>query len=258
MIKTINDIKGQLRGSNPTKRGVVFYRGPSQIDGAPIIGIVNRISTSSGNAKTGSMVQTFILNERVHPVEALHSGDDRSVCGDCPHRMQSDGSRSCYVEVGKSVTSVWHAYNRGRYLMPEEYDIGLLTPLLAGLSLRCGTYGDPAAIPLQYWGLMVPLAKRVTGYTHQWQHFFAMGYKSFCMASVDNDLEQTAASAAGWRTFRVKAGGAPLLDQEIDCPSVQGVACADCSLCNGIRTTAKSIAIDAHGIGKGAFERRLG
>lgn len=65
--------------------GYILYEGPSMIDGAPIVVIVNKID-GSDNAKTGAMVQTFIIRSDVAPVEALATGADVSICGDCEHR----------------------------------------------------------------------------------------------------------------------------------------------------------------------------
>ena len=63
--------------------GFVVYEGPSELDGSPIVVIVNRIFTASDNAKTGDIVQTFIIRSDVSPLDALKSGEDVSVCGDC-------------------------------------------------------------------------------------------------------------------------------------------------------------------------------
>ena len=58
--------------------GFVFYDGPSLIDGAPIIGIA---VLESSNAKTGNMVQTYILRADMAPLAAIASGDDVSTAG---------------------------------------------------------------------------------------------------------------------------------------------------------------------------------
>ena len=54
-------------------------------------------------------------SENIHPVDAVNLGADDTVCGDCPHRKQSDGSRSCYVNVGQAPAAVWKSYKRGIY-----------------------------------------------------------------------------------------------------------------------------------------------
>ena len=61
------------------------------------------------------MIQTYILRDDIDPLSAIASADDYSICGNCRHRKQADGSRSCYVNIGQSVMSVWRAYQAGRY-----------------------------------------------------------------------------------------------------------------------------------------------
>ena len=87
--------------------GYVLQRGFSPIDGKPFVVIM---TMNSNNRKTGKMLQVWILNESVNPVEAIATGADYTICGDCPHRKQSDGSRSCYVNVGQAPNSIWKAY----------------------------------------------------------------------------------------------------------------------------------------------------
>ena len=66
--------------------GYIAYEGASMIDGAPIVVIVNKIDNGSANAKTGAIVQTFIIRSDIAPMAALQSGEDESICGDCAHR----------------------------------------------------------------------------------------------------------------------------------------------------------------------------
>ena len=126
--------------------GIVLYEGPSRIDGAPIVAIACRISDASNNAKTGAMVQTFIMRQDIAPHKALKTGDDSSVCGACKLRPIHKGPTRCYVRVYQAPLSVWNAYHRGRYATPGvDFDAALLPELFAGLSFRIGSYGDPAA-----------------------------------------------------------------------------------------------------------------
>ena len=67
-------------------KGVVLYRGPSLLDGKPIVCIATGLRSPSGNPKTGPMVQTWIMREDVAPHTAQKSGEDSSVCGDCALR----------------------------------------------------------------------------------------------------------------------------------------------------------------------------
>ena len=107
--------------------GVILWEGASLIDGAPIVVIATGTRKASGNVKTGAMIQTFIIRSDIAPHIALRTGDDRSVCGDCPKRpltfkARSAGDKPCYVDVAKSVRSVYACYTRGNYprVTPEE------------------------------------------------------------------------------------------------------------------------------------------
>lgn len=92
-------------------RGIVLYRGSSQITGAPIVAIATglqaarRHSRHGVNAKTDAMVQVYILAGGRNPVQAHASGRDSAVCGDCPHR-----AGSCYVRLDRGPLQVWRAY----------------------------------------------------------------------------------------------------------------------------------------------------
>jgi hypothetical protein len=85
-------------------KGYIIDRGLSPIDGQPYVAILTLKST---NRKTGDMAQVWILREDINPVEAVQSGKDVSICGDCPHRKQQDGTRSCYVNVGQGPNSIY-------------------------------------------------------------------------------------------------------------------------------------------------------
>ena len=65
--------------------GYILYEGPSVIDGQPIVVIVNKLN-GSDNAKTGAIVQSFIIRSDIAPTDALKTGADASVCGECEHR----------------------------------------------------------------------------------------------------------------------------------------------------------------------------
>ena len=238
-------------------RGVVLFDGPSALDGQPIAVIANRITTASINAKTGDMVQTFIIRSDVDPMTALRSGDDASVCGDCMHRPNNGGS--CYVNVGRSVMAVYGALTRGRYAKPGvDFDQKIMPDLFAGLAFRAGTYGDPTAAPFQVWRAATLKTIAINGYTHQWRDDRFALFKTFCMASADSEADHTTAHAAGWRTFRVKMAASPILTGEVACPASEEAGyktdCASCRACGGTSAKAKvSIAINAHGPTKNRF-----
>jgi hypothetical protein len=246
-------------------RGFIFYRGPSKIDGQPIVGIA---TLHSDNQKTGNMVQTFILRADMTPLTALATGADISICGTCPHRPKtirerdrktgrfaSKLVRTCYVDVGKSVQSVFGAFERGSYPTFEPVDGALL---LAGRMVRLGAYGDPAAIPAHVWIALLADAKGHTGYTHQWRRPMAEDLAPIVMASADSPRDRDQARAKGWRTFTIVKQGAPLAAREFACPaSPEGGSrrqCIDCGACDGAtRAGQASVAIVVHGSGAKYF-----
>jgi hypothetical protein len=249
MIKTAQDMRQALKRGKFT--GVILYQGASALDGAPIVVIANRITAASTNAKTGAMVQTFIIRADVDPMTALRTALDSSVCGACLHRPANNGT--CYVNVGRSVMSVYGALTRGRYARPGvDYDPRILPELFAGLAFRIGTYGDPTAAPFQVWRACTLNAAAINGYSHQWRNPKFAAFKLLCMASADSAVDRAAAHAMGWRTFRVKTPDAPRLKGEVTCPASKEAGarttCADCRACGGTSAKARaSMVINAHG-----------
>ncbi len=237
--------------------GYVIYEGPSEIDGKPIVVIVNKLNANSQNAKTGGLVQTFIIRSDVPPTEALKTGHDASVCGDCKHRpllAKESGEPPCYVNVGRSVLSVYGAYKRGRYTKVTPKQAGWY---LRGKSIRLGTYGDPGAAPRTVWTSLIAFAKGHTGYSHLWEMWTHHGtrktWQRLVMASVDSVGEHLIATSLGWRTFRVATDWYKI-DNEVRCPASKEAGnkttCAECLLCGGTTTqTHKNVVIIDHAAG---------
>ena len=239
---------------------LIVYEGPSTIDGAPIVVILTGLDQSSANGKTGDLIQSFIIRADVEPHDALKTGDDASVCGLCPHRplivrmLAKVGivSSPCYVKVHESVLSVYRAFRRGSYARAAS--VAQVAAALRGRKLRLGTYGDPAAAPVELWALLVSLSAGHVGYTHQWQAhgFDAAAWSPLVMASADTADEAAQATAMGMRYFRVSIGvdKQPL---EVTCPaSVEGgrkAQCSDCMLCGGTSKNARSVVIADHAAG---------
>jgi hypothetical protein len=112
--------------------------------------------------------------------------------------------------------------------------------------MRLGMWGDPAAMPYKIAKGLADSAPKHTGYTHRWREF--PEFNSICMASVDTEDERLEANALGFRTYRVRDEGAPLMDGEIACPESdksRNIQCADCGLCAGMAVKAKDISIEA-------------
>ena len=224
---------------------MIIYNGPSLIDGQPIVVIALSDST---NVKTGNMVQTYIIRADMDPMDATRTGDDSSVCGNCPHRWFNKGS--CYVTVFRGPKSVYKKYIRG------GYKSGF--PDVSGRMVRIGTYGDPMAVPAHIWETLLQGAKGHTGYSHQWNNpdLKSDDYKSLVMASVDNDYDVDIAKAKGLRYFKIRREGEDLNKGEFKCPAEdKKKTCIECGACDGTRVndTRASPAITVHGARKGSF-----
>lgn len=232
--------------------GVVLWAGPSRIDGAPIVAIATGLrGRASANAKTGAMVQTWILRADRDPLAALRTGADVSICGGCVHRPQAhDGAtwsgRSCYVNVAQAPLNIWRTWQRGRY--PEAWT----RETFRGRVVRLGAYGDPAAIPADVWREVLALADGWTGYTHQSANPKLRDVLEWCQVSADSLGDAVAARDAGCGSFRVLAEGEAPAPFEMLCPASEEAGrvtdCATCQACNGFN--GANVAIAAHGIGK--------
>jgi hypothetical protein len=217
------------------------------------------------NTKTGPMAQIYFLREDMHPLKAVHSGEDAAICGDCPHRgrivvdpktgNRKNIERTCYVTLMHGPRVVYDAYQRGAY---KEVPLSIARKLLTGRIVRIGAYGDPSSVPLEVLATALSRAAAVNGYTAMWRRFPDLS--ALCMASVASPEEREQANGLGFRTYRVRAKNDPVLKGEGQCPGSEelgkAVQCAQCMLCGGKRTKAKAdITIQIHGAGSGHFNR---
>lgn len=223
--------------------GYIIDKGLSPLDGKPYVAIM---TVKTSNRKTGPMMQVWILRSDISPVEAVNTGEDFTICGDCPHRKQKDGSRSCYVNIGQAPNSIYKAYKAGRYL----YDPMVMEARKAvkGKRLRWGAYGDPSIIKPMVVKTLNKHADAHTGYTHQWGHAWASEFKGVFMASCDGFYDYVAASSTGWKTFSVVAKGYKPSGIKL-CPATapnSKAQCLTCSLCDGNKV---NVYVEAHGSG---------
>lgn len=232
--------------------GYILWEGASLYDGKPIVVIA---TMQSGNVKTGDMVQTWILRQDINPIEASRTGEDKSICGTCPHMGRPSDketgwakNRSCYVNLLHGPLGIWKAYKAGNYPKANAYELATLS---AGRMVRIGSYGDPAAAPVDIWQAFVRHAKGWTAYTHASEN----PLPDKLMTSADTLPQAQEAWERGERTFRViKSVSDIVKGREALCPASkeagQRSTCEACRLCNGALSKAKSIAIVAHGNGK--------
>ena len=225
--------------------GMVVYEGPSRITGEPIVAILTgeNGARQSNNAKTGNMVQLWILVGDASPLEAKRTGADEANCGGCPIK------KICYVNLAQAPTQIWKTYLEGRYAKATTLD---LKRALAGRKLRLGAYGDPMALPIGLIRKLTSFATGHTGYTHSWRLPWSRPYRKFVMASVESESAALHAHSKGFRTFRVRRDDQPVMPTEIMCPASDEAGkkrtCETCLACDGrTRDGQRSVTIIIHG-----------
>ncbi len=219
-------------------------------DSARVI-IATGFESPSDNRKTGDMIQVWILVKSVSPTEAIKSGLDRLICGNCVHRGHEENGRfgvdrSCYVNPGQAPQGIWKAWKAGRYSPLRSLEC------FVGRKVRFGAYGDPTHIPLPLALAIAGVASGHTGYTHQWRKPSLQGWKTLLMASVDSVAELVIARSLGWSTFRV--GSEASVGESLCASERVGTPCMDCLLCAGNRNGLESVHIPPHGTGATHFK----
>mgnify|MGYP006888280586 FL=1 len=218
---------------------------PSPHTGAPVRA---DLVWSTANPKTGPGWQLFILDQQNHPSEALKTGGDASVCGNCPMRPRTDlpglpRYRGCYVNPAM-LGAVW---KKQRKAFSSSSDT---TKVLQGHYLRLGAYGDPAMLPTPLLELLTRSCSNWTGYTHQHNEpWYNPEANKYLMHSVETIAQAKESWAKGARTFRIDLEELGAQPGEVVCPNVtHGVQCRDCNLCRGNSLgNAKSVCIPPHG-----------
>lgn len=237
--------------------GFILYKGKSRLDNkSNIVAIV----TGTKNVKTGQMLQTWILPDKINPVEANRTGKDVGVCGDCKHKGTPNDNlsgvatgRSCYV-MPIMLSNIWKKYRDGGY---DKYDPKVHDELFKKYPIRFGSFGEFTALPREILKHITSLTPAWTMYTHQWKKV-SKHFKKYSMASVDSIEEKQKANKLGYRTYRIAKPGETLLKDEILCPASNEfeaqrgykITCEQCRLCCGTERKARNIAIFPHGLGK--------
>jgi len=234
---------------------------------ATVVVLASGFTKPSANAKTGPMIQIWILNKAENPMESVLSGSDSNNCLNCFFRpalfhdalqqgLIPQGSKRCYVNKSKAPRSLWVKFTKGGYTALPSIE------LFRHKSVRFGAYGEPVLIPLEIVASIVDVAKMHTGYTHDWRNPLRSGYKRFFMAStMESDYAE--AKRLGWRAFSVatQSNGADSLcpashEFRAAHPGRKPIQCIDCGLCSGlsrkdshgqlIENRARDIFIPAH------------
>lgn len=217
------------------KNSYLLYRGPSLFNDREIAVVITGMSTPSANRKTGVMLQSWIIDAGTVPTEAVKTGQDASICGDCPLR-----GKSCYVNL-VGVNAIWRGLEGLTAI--TDYELRYIRQF-SGLGLRLGAYGDPAMVPLAVWKPLIEASRFSLGYTHQWRDC-DQEWRKYLQASVETVEDMQEANRMGWATYRVRLKGAPKVDGETVCVNQTNpfIKCSTCQLCNG----QKNIVADVHG-----------
>ena len=211
--------------------------------------IVAIATIGTANVKTGDMLQIWIMDRNLHPVESVHSRKDAKLqCKGCPFAS----GNGCYVSP-LPLMAIWRKFQRGEYPTLEKGSISW-DSLFSGKSVRFGAYGNPSMLPLAIVEDIAKRAKKHTGYFHDWHSMEikqAQDYGRFFMASCEkSNVKQ--AQGIGLRTFMV----VPELEEfdGIEClADSKGLTCSECGLCDGTERSNQrakalpSVFIKAHG-----------
>jgi hypothetical protein len=213
--------------------------------------IVAIATTGSLNSKTGDMVQIWFLDRNLHPVENIQIGKDASLqCKGCPFAS----GNGCYV-APMPLMAIWNKYQRNDY---PHLAFGSLEwgAFWKGKAVRFGAYGNPSLLPLAIVESIAKLARKHTGYFHDWQSMSAeeaKAYGRFFMASAE-PWNIAKAHKLGLRTFSVLTEGAEPPQGSLEClADSKGLTCTECGLCDGTERSDRrgvplpSIWIKAHG-----------
>ena len=231
--------------------GVTLRVGASDLTGDTIatIAIFN-----SSNDKTGNVVQVYFLPVDQTPMQAIRSGLDSAVCGDCilrPINSPNKDDDSCYVRKFHGPAKVYQTFKVGRYPLVKDLtpkDKTKVLSILKSKPIRLGAYGDPLA-DVETSIYLAAVNPQVLGYTHQWKHedsissstgawVHGVWLQSFLMASVDTTADYKQAKDSGWRTYR-HTNEDSAFDNEIICPhKTHGTQCIDCGLCSGTNSNS--------------------
>ena len=249
-----------------------FVEYSSVFDGAPCVAIFGCVDNPDGaanpsqNDKTGDFIQACFIRRDVPPDIALKTSDYRSVCHDCIHGADFQGT--CYVQVPRSILTMYKTFHRGRYTR-LDLENPFHVDALRTKPFRFGTYGEVTSISSSFWDRFwkAVAPSDWTGYTHQWKRSEMLPFRAFLMASVDSPDELREAWRMGWRTFRVRGIGEPILRGEFECPASElagkRLQCDSCLACKGLGQRDRkpvngampgSVTLEVHGQSASSFK----
>ncbi len=237
-------LKPLIRGSIMSSE--LLFKTLSAFNDKPIYAT---LTTTSSNTKTGDIPQINILVSEEKPTDAIKTGCDTAICGNCPLKPSIYYStpielrplfKPCYVNKGFGPNAIHRSKEKGTLKPASETFYSVI---------RHGSYGDPGALSEKENDLIRSKAKKILAYTHSWAKKGASYLSQFCMASVHTIKDKIKANKLGYRTYRTVPFAASKLEtDEIVCPNfTRSVQCKDCGLCDGNQSSSgKNIVIPAH------------
>ena len=208
--------------------------------------VISKSKTSNKKISDGSaLVQTYTFSKGqwwlANSGKKFSMTDffklDASNCMDCPY-SGNQGEGGCYT----------HKFNQymGFLSMLRSIKDTQLTPMnqikfrkavemCEGSYVRFGTYGEPSLLDIGLVKAMSSNAKSWTGYTHQWNKWWASEYSDYFMASTHNKEETSKARLKNYRSFIASTTGT---EDAVTCPASAEAGfksnCASCGLCSGM------------------------
>ena len=241
-------MESNMRG---LKQGVVIHETDQTVS------ILTGFKSTSNNDKTGEMLQQWNLYKHEKPVLAARNQNDKSVCGNCPHRWFSedpDADTGCYVNLGQAPTAIWNAWTRGSYAPITDKEV-YKDAIKSGLVVeptRFGAYGNPSVMPVDVVDEWIEVSNGHTGYMHDWKD--KPEYAGRFQASVDSVEEYHEAKDLGFNTFRIDGttDGRPMKGETLCINTAKpSIKCIDCMLCDG---KSRDIYNHTHGSRKNRFK----
>ena len=233
------------------KNWLELWRGPSVIDGHPVVLLAQ---LASRNSKIGGAVGLYIWSQRNKPSVMRGTG---GMCPKCPIKAV------CYNQSGR-LTSVYDKswavrVASGRVLKPEREDF---SRHLSGRLLRWGVDGDIGAVPLEVIRAVNAATGLASGHLAYTHHHKRTELQSVAMASTGSFAEAVKLEKMGWRCYlslpargwngrkdrftgKIKADFVELVrtgKRESGlllwcslCPNyTSGLKCSSCKMCDGL------------------------
>jgi hypothetical protein len=206
----------------------------------------------SQNSKIGIgyVIQTYHFS-----IDQVINNDfklDKNNCLNCPYSFNQNNGKSggCYTHKGtqswglKSMLKRLH--NNLDSIKPFNSDmltafyINVVNTYKVDL-IRFGAYGEAVLMGEDVINILLPLSKKHTGYTHQWDNKKYTWSKNAFMSSTHNLKEVIKAEKKGFRNFFATT------DKEVtsgtNCPASKesglNLTCIKCGLCSGTKTNIK-------------------